>query len=129
MTFCLLAENQCPFLTFFSGIKPKLYLPITSQKCRITKYIAESREGKSENNFDTMPEHDLNTGKRISEAYRRTLQMQLNVQKRLLQQLEMQRSLQMKIEEQGRQLKRFLEQSLYNKNSAPQSDPPAIHNF
>ncbi|XP_056164134.1 protein PHOSPHATE STARVATION RESPONSE 2-like [Syzygium oleosum] len=58
-----------------AGAKPKLILKLMDvkgltvfhikghlQKCRMAKYIAESKEGKSEkNNFDTMPVHNLKT--------------------------------------------------------------------
>ncbi|KAG6638323.1 myb family transcription factor PHL5-like isoform X3 [Carya illinoinensis] len=105
------------------------------QKYRIAKYIPDSTEGKLEkrNSMSNVPQLDVKIGLQITEA----LQVQLDVQRRLHEQLEVsnhlsrgllvydllatklclmtypgqvQRRLQLQIEEQGKQLKMMFEQ-------------------
>ncbi|XP_059428176.1 myb family transcription factor PHL5-like isoform X2 [Corylus avellana] len=76
------------------------------QKYRIAKYMPDSIEGKLEkrNSMNNAPQLDVKTGLQIREA----LQVQLDVQRRLHEQLE--RNLQLRIEEQGRQLKMMFDE-------------------
>ncbi|XWS43223.1 hypothetical protein CRYUN_Cryun16bG0084200 [Craigia yunnanensis] len=78
------------------------------QKYRIAKYMPDSAEGKSEKRTSTsdVTQIDVKTGLNLTE----TLQLQLDVQRRLHEQLEIQRNLQLRIEEQGRQLKMMIDQ-------------------
>ncbi|KAK8705291.1 hypothetical protein V6N13_048895 [Hibiscus sabdariffa] len=76
------------------------------QKYRIAKYMPDSAEGKSQKRTSDVTQIDVKTGLHLTE----TLQLQLDVQRRLHEQLEIQRNLQLRIEEQGRQLKMMIEQ-------------------
>ncbi|KAJ9181160.1 hypothetical protein P3X46_009318 [Hevea brasiliensis] len=78
------------------------------QKYRIAKYMPDSSEGKPEkrNSVNDVSQIDTKTRLQITEA----LQLQLDVQRCLHEQLEIQKSLQLRIEEQGRQLKRMIDQ-------------------
>lgn len=78
------------------------------QKYRTAKYIPESTEGKDgkRSRINGIPELDSRTGMQIKES----LQLQIDVQRRLHEQLEVQRDLQLRIEEQGKQLKMMFEQ-------------------
>ncbi|KAK3023438.1 hypothetical protein RJ639_042682 [Escallonia herrerae] len=90
------------------------------QKYRIAKYMPESPEGKSEKrtSMNNVPQIDIDIktgGMQIKEA----LQLQLDVQRRLHDQLEVKslvyfdqihRNLQLRIEEQGKQLKMMFDQ-------------------
>ncbi|KAE8734408.1 Protein PHR1-LIKE 1 [Hibiscus syriacus] len=79
------------------------------QKYRIAKYMPDSAEGKSEkrtSTSDVTQIDDKTSGLHLTE----TLQLQLDVQRRLHEQLEIQRNLQLRIEEQGRQLKMMIDQ-------------------
>lgn len=73
------------------------------QKYRNAKCLPYSVEGKSEKktSADNVAKFDIKTGMQLKEA----LQVQLDVQKHLHEQLEIQRTLQLRIEEQGKQLK------------------------
>ncbi|KAG2262785.1 hypothetical protein Bca4012_046796 [Brassica carinata] len=91
------------------------------QKYRIVKYIPESQEGNFEKR-SCSEEFDTETyvllffffgGVQIKEA----LQVQLDVQRDLHEQLEIRRNLQLRIEEQGKQLKRMIEQQQKTKES------------
>ncbi|CAL0311055.1 unnamed protein product [Lupinus luteus] len=85
------------------------------QKYRIAKYMPEPAPGKSEKKFHTVNMHhlDVKTGLQIRE----TLQLQLDAQRRLHEQLEIQRTLQVRIEEQGRQLKKMFDQQQKTSNN------------
>lgn len=79
------------------------------QKYRIAKYIpkhAEGMEEKMRNSFDTSASLDLKTGMQITDA----LRLQMDVQKKLHEQLETQRTLQLQIEEYGKRLQKMLEE-------------------
>ncbi|XP_004493572.1 uncharacterized protein [Cicer arietinum] len=78
------------------------------QKYRIAKFMPESTQGKSDKRVRTedMDHIGVKTGFQIKEA----LQLQLDAQRRLHEQLEIQRTLQLRIEEQGRELKKMFEQ-------------------
>ncbi|KAL4273403.1 hypothetical protein GQ457_13G011560 [Hibiscus cannabinus] len=76
------------------------------QKYRIAKYMPDSAEGKPQKRTSDVTQIDVKTGLHLTE----TLQLQLDVQRRLHEQLEIQRSLQLRIEEQGRQLKMMIDQ-------------------
>uniref|UniRef100_A0A7C9DXJ8 MYB-CC type transcription factor LHEQLE-containing domain-containing protein n=2 Tax=Opuntia streptacantha TaxID=393608 RepID=A0A7C9DXJ8_OPUST len=76
------------------------------QKYRIAKYMPDSTEGNSERrSLGDVSQIEIKSGIQFKEA----LQLQLDVQRRLCEQLEIQRNLQMRIEEQGRQLKMMLD--------------------
>lgn len=79
------------------------------QKYRIAKYIpklAEGMEEKLRNSFDSSAYLDLKTGMQITDA----LRLQMDVQKKLHEQLETQRTLQLQIEEYGKRLQKMLEE-------------------
>ncbi|OAY43138.1 myb family transcription factor PHL5 isoform X2 [Manihot esculenta] len=78
------------------------------QKYRIAKYMPDSLEGKPErrNSISNVSQIDTKTGMQITEA----LQLQLDVQRCLHEQLEIQKNLQLRIEEQSRQLRMMLDQ-------------------
>ncbi|XP_059651800.1 myb family transcription factor PHL5-like [Cornus florida] len=77
------------------------------QKYRATKYITESAEEKCERKtcLSLMPQLDQEINTQIAEA----LKLQMDVQRRVYEQLESQRVMQLQIEEQGKQLKKMLE--------------------
>ncbi|CAL0299658.1 unnamed protein product [Lupinus luteus] len=78
------------------------------QKYRTARYRPESSEGVTEkktSSIEDISSLDLKTGIGITEA----LQLQMEVQKRLHEQLEIQRILQLRIEEQGRYLQMMFE--------------------
>ncbi|KAK7285501.1 hypothetical protein RJT34_20274 [Clitoria ternatea] len=85
------------------------------QKYRIAKFIPDNSQGKSEKRIQTKDMHhlDVKTGLQIREA----LKLQLDAQRCLHEHLEMQRKLQLRIEEQGRQLKKMLDQQQKTKNN------------
>ncbi|OIW13334.1 hypothetical protein TanjilG_02854 [Lupinus angustifolius] len=85
------------------------------QKYRIAKYMPDPAQGKSEKKFHTVNVHhlDVKTGLQIRE----TLQLQLDAQRHLHEQLEIQRRLQLRIEEQGRQLKKMFDQQQKTTNN------------
>ncbi|XP_052175799.1 protein PHOSPHATE STARVATION RESPONSE 1-like isoform X2 [Diospyros lotus] len=76
------------------------------QKYRIAKHMPEHAEGRSEKrtSLTDVAQIEMKAGMQIREA----LQIQLDVQRRLHEQLE--RNLQLRIEEQGRQLKMMFDQ-------------------
>ncbi|KAK7396289.1 hypothetical protein VNO78_17191 [Psophocarpus tetragonolobus] len=78
------------------------------QKYRIAKFIPEPSHGKSDKRAQTKDVHhlDIKTGLQIRE----TLKLQLDAQRCLHEQLEIQRKLQLRIEEQGRELKKMFDQ-------------------
>ncbi|XP_022766772.1 myb family transcription factor PHL5-like isoform X2 [Durio zibethinus] len=91
------------------------------QKYRIAKYMPDSAEGKSEKRTSTSDVTQIDvknfpisvtisnlsgSGLHLTEA----LLLQLDVQRRLHEQLEIQRNLQLRIEEQGKQLKMMIDQ-------------------
>lgn len=79
------------------------------QKYRIAKYIpkhAEGMEDKMRISFDTSACFNLKTGMQITEA----LRLQMDVQKKLHEQLETQRTLQLQIEEYSKRLQKMLEE-------------------
>ncbi|KAF9665440.1 hypothetical protein SADUNF_Sadunf16G0122800 [Salix dunnii] len=85
------------------------------QKYRAERYLPESKEvcvsdaGRSERTpTNAVTRFDQKRGIHIAEA----LLLQLDVQRRLHEQMEIQRNLQSRIEEQGRQLKQMLDQQL-----------------
>ncbi|XP_021652633.2 myb family transcription factor PHL5-like [Hevea brasiliensis] len=81
------------------------------QKYRISRYIPESTEGRSDRNLtNAMAPLDPKTCRQIAE----TLRTQIEVQRHLQEQLEIQRNLQSRIEEQGRRLRKMLDQQLIN---------------
>ncbi|KAJ6315858.1 hypothetical protein OIU78_019182 [Salix suchowensis] len=75
--------------------------------------VCVSDAGRSEKSTPTnaVTRFDQKTGIQIAEA----LLLQLDVQRRLHEQMEIQRDLQSRIEEQGRQLKQMLDQQLQKK--------------
>lgn len=77
------------------------------QKYRIAKYIPDSPECKADKKriLSEGPSLDSNMGTQITEA----LRLQMDMQKRLHDQLEAQRILQLQIEEQGKQLQKMIE--------------------
>lgn len=78
------------------------------QKYRTAKFMPESAQGKSDKriHIDDVQHVGVKTGFQIKEA----LQLQLDAQKRLHEQLEIQRMLQLRLEEQGRELKKMFDQ-------------------
>ncbi|KAK4841564.1 hypothetical protein QYF36_006532 [Acer negundo] len=89
------------------------------QKYRIARHIPESAEGNCKSDqrttdMNAIARLDSKAGMQLVE----TLRLQLDVQKRLHEQLEVQRNLQLHIEEQGRQLKQMLDQQQVNTNKS-----------
>ncbi|XP_065856678.1 myb family transcription factor PHL5 isoform X2 [Euphorbia lathyris] len=88
------------------------------QKYRIAKYMPDSSQGRFENR-SSINDVDTRTRLQINEA----LQLQLDVQRRLHDQLEVhtlniQKNLQLRIEEQGRQLKRMFDEQQIRTNGS-----------
>ncbi|XP_020212972.1 myb family transcription factor PHL5 isoform X2 [Cajanus cajan] len=85
------------------------------QKYRIAKFIPEPNLGKSDKRAHTKDVHhlDIKTGLQIREA----LKLQLDAQRCLHEQLEIQRKLQLRIEEQGRELKKMFDQQQKTSNN------------
>ncbi|XP_043690591.1 myb family transcription factor PHL5-like isoform X2 [Telopea speciosissima] len=85
------------------------------QKYRTAKYMPESAEGKSDRKTlsNNITQIDAKTSQ-ITEA----LLLQLDVQRCLHEQLEIQRNLQVRIEEQGRQLKMMFEEQQRKTNNS-----------
>ncbi|XP_064952068.1 protein PHOSPHATE STARVATION RESPONSE 2 isoform X2 [Musa acuminata AAA Group] len=78
------------------------------QKYRTARYIPDSSEGMSEKRItqsEELPSLNLKTGIDFTEA----LRLQIEVQKRLHEQLEIQRSMQLRIEEQAKRLQVMIE--------------------
>ncbi|KAK2637139.1 hypothetical protein Ddye_031931 [Dipteronia dyeriana] len=99
------------------------------QKYRIARHIPESAEGKCKSDQRTTDTNaiarlDPKTGMQLVE----TLRLQLDVQKRLHEQLEVQRNLQLHIEEQGRQLKQMLDQQQEKTNKSLVDTQDNSHN-
>ncbi|XP_074355176.1 uncharacterized protein LOC141693885 isoform X1 [Apium graveolens] len=84
-----------------------LIIDLLLQKYRIAMYVPESAEGKSERQTSMSDTEQIGTktGMYLKEA----LQMQLDVQRRLHEQLEIERQLQLRIEEKGKQLKQIFD--------------------
>ncbi|KAK6943488.1 MYB-CC type transcription factor, LHEQLE-containing domain, partial [Dillenia turbinata] len=78
------------------------------QKYRISKFIPETERGKFErrNISEILPNFSTTSAAQLNEA----LQMQMQAQRRLNDQLEVQRSLKLKIEAQGRFFERIAEE-------------------
>ncbi|KAI3867969.1 hypothetical protein MKX03_035185 [Papaver bracteatum] len=85
------------------------------QKYRTAKYMPESGDGKADRrtSLDDLAPLDPKTGLQITEA----LRLQLDVQRRLHDQLETQRNLQLRIEEQGKQLKKMFDEQQKKKKT------------
>ncbi|CAJ1909146.1 unnamed protein product [Sphenostylis stenocarpa] len=86
------------------------------QKYRIAKFIPDPCQGKSDkrtHHTKNMHHLDVKTGLQIREA----LKLQLDAQRCLHEQLEIQRKLQLRIEEQGRQLKKMFDQQQKKSNN------------
>ncbi|CAJ2671331.1 unnamed protein product [Trifolium pratense] len=85
------------------------------QKYRTAKFMPESVQGKSDKRIHTEDLHHVGvkTGFQIKEA----LQLQLDAQRRLHEQLEIQRMLQLRLEEQGRQLKEMFDKQQKTSNN------------
>eukprot|EP00257_Ricinus_communis_P010441 XP_002530353.2 uncharacterized protein LOC8263213 [Ricinus communis] len=76
------------------------------QKYRAEKYMSERKQGETERTSSDVPLLYMENIMQIKE----TLQLQLDFQKQLNEQLEIQRHLQLKIDENGKQLKMMLEE-------------------
>lgn len=85
------------------------------QKYRSARYMPDSSEGKAEKrtSIDDVSQIEVKTGFQIREA----VEVQLDVQRRLHDQLEIQKILQLRIEEQGKQLKMMFDQQQKKTNS------------
>ncbi|KAG5043401.1 hypothetical protein AAZX31_03G125700 [Glycine max] len=94
------------------------------QKYRIAKFIPEPSHGKSDKRTHTKDVHhlDVKTGIQIREA----LKLQLDAQRCLHEQLEIQRKLQLRIEEQGRQLKKMFDQQQKTSNDVSNTQNSTI---